>query len=66
VWSSVSGRGGTATYHIVGFAGFQIDDFDRSGRSSTINGSFVPLVQKGGGKTQKYFGVKSVKLVSTE
>ena len=66
VWSSVSGKGGTATYHIVGFAGFRIDDFDRSGRSSTINGSFVPLVQKGSGKTERYFGVKSVKLVSTD
>jgi hypothetical protein len=64
VWSKVAGNGSNAEYTITDFASFRIDDFERGGSESYINGSFVPkITHDGDGNGKKYFGVKSVKLV---
>jgi hypothetical protein len=65
VWSQVTGSGSNAEYTIIDFASFRIDEFERAGSESYINGSFVPkITHDGNGNGPKYFGVKSVKLVS--
>jgi hypothetical protein len=64
VWSKVTGSGSNAQYTIVNFASFRIDEFERGGSESYINGSFVPkITHDGDGNGEKYYGVKSVKLV---
>jgi hypothetical protein len=65
VWSTVTGNGANAIYHVVGFSAFRITGFDAhaGGSASSITGEFETLVTHGGGHNPHYFGVKAVKLV---
>jgi len=65
VYDTVSGGGANLSYHVVGFAGFNLQGYDFQGNSGQIDGWFVHVDWKGAGTsdTSTYFGATTSQLV---
>jgi hypothetical protein len=67
VFDRLDGNGANAQYNIIGWAGFELADFDAQGNDATIDGHFVSIVWEGLESetpgSDPYFGVKGVFLV---
>lgn len=67
VFDVLDGNGATARYNVIGWAGFELADFDAHGDEATIDGHFVSIVWEGLESStpgsDPYFGVKGLFLV---
>jgi Flp pilus assembly protein TadG len=65
VYNSTSGNGANLTYHVIGFAGFNVQGYSFKGNSGTIDGYFVKVDWEGTGtsNTSTYFGATTARLV---
>ena len=65
VYDTVSGGGANLQYHVIGFAGFNLQGYDFQGNSGQIDGWFVHVDWKGTGTsdTSTYFGATTSQLV---
>jgi len=66
VYDRVVGTGTNATYHVIGWVGFTITDFDARSSSGTITGYFTKAIWQGlpalPGSGQPDFGVRTIRL----
>jgi len=65
VYDTTSGNGANLQYHVIGFAGFNLQDYSFKGNSGTIDGSFVRVDWEGSGTSDPstYFGATTARLV---
>jgi hypothetical protein len=65
VYDIVQSNGSNLQYHIVGFAGFNVTDYNFQGNGGTIKGFFVHVdwQGKGSGSGSNYFGATTTQLV---
>jgi Flp pilus assembly protein TadG len=67
VYDILSGQGSNATYHVIGWVGFEIDGVTASGTSGSITGHFTRIIwdgiQNSSGSTGLDFGVRTINLV---
>jgi Flp pilus assembly protein TadG len=65
VYDTTSGSGANMQYHVIGFAGFNIQGDQFQGNSGSIDGSFVKVDWEGAGTsdTSTYFGATTTRLV---
>ena len=65
VYDSTAGNGANLEYHVIGFAGFDIQNYDFQGNSGWIQGSFTHVDWEGTGtsSTSTYFGATTSQIV---
>lgn len=67
VYDTMTGSGANATYHVVGWVGFHLTDFDARGSSGSITGYFTEVVWTGIQATsssgQPNLGARTVSLI---
>ena len=65
VYDLIQGNGANLQYHVIGFAGFNVQSYSFKGNSGSINGSFVKVDWEGTGtsNTSTYFGATTSRLV---
>jgi hypothetical protein len=65
VYDTTQGNGANLQYHVIGFAGFNLQDYSFKGNSGTITGSFVKVDWQGSGttNTSTYFGATTSQLI---
>jgi hypothetical protein len=65
VYDTTQGNGANLQYHVIGFAGFNLQDYSFKGNSGSIDGYFVKVDWQGTGtsNTSTYFGATTSRLV---
>jgi secretion/DNA translocation related TadE-like protein len=67
VYDTLTGGGSNAEYHIIGWAAFHVDSFDKGGNDGHVTGYFVNVIWTGlqatSGGQPPNFGVRSVQLI---
>jgi hypothetical protein len=65
VYDTTAGNGANLEYHVIGFAGFDIQNYDFQGNSGWIQGSFTKVDWQGTGtsSTSTYFGATTSQIV---
>ncbi len=65
VYDSTSGNGANLAYHVIGFAGFDIQSYEFQGNNGSITGSFTHVDWEGTGtsSTSTYFGATTSQIV---
>jgi Putative Flp pilus-assembly TadE/G-like len=65
VYDTTQGNGANLEYHVIGFAGFNLQDYAFKGSSGSIDGYFVKVDWEGTGtsNTSTYFGATTTRLV---
>ena len=67
VYDTLTGSGSNAEYHVIGWAAFHVDSFDKSGNNGSVTGYFVNVIWQGlqatSGGQPPNFGVRSVQLI---
>ena len=66
VYDSIVGTGSNATYHVIGWVGFTITDFDARSSSGSITGYFTTVVWQGlpapSNSGEPDYGVRTIRL----
>jgi secretion/DNA translocation related TadE-like protein len=67
VYDTLTGSGSNAEYHVIAWAAFHVDAFDKAGNNGSVTGYFVNVIWTGlqatGGGQPPNFGVRSVQLI---
>jgi secretion/DNA translocation related TadE-like protein len=67
VYDTLTGGGSNAEYHVIGWAAFHVDSFDKAGNNGSVTGYFVNVIWQGlqatSGGQPPNFGVRSVQLI---
>ncbi len=65
VYDTTAGNGANLQYHVIGFAGFNLQGYAFKGNSGSIDGYFVKVDWQGAGTsdTSTYFGATTTQLV---
>jgi secretion/DNA translocation related TadE-like protein len=68
VYDTLTGSGSNAEYHVIAWAAFHVDSFDKSGNTGSVTGYFTQVIWQGlqanpGGNQPPNLGVRSVQLI---
>jgi Flp pilus assembly protein TadG len=68
VYDTLTGNGANAHYHVIGWIGFYMTDYDARGSGGTLTGYFTEFIAQGilnqsGPSGQPNFGVRSIQLI---
>jgi hypothetical protein len=68
VYDTLTGNGANAQYHVIGWIGFLMTDWEARGNSGTLTGHFTEFIAQGilnqsGPSGQPDFGVRTVQLI---
>jgi len=68
VYETLGGTGQNATYYVIGWIGFYLQDYTIHGNTASLSGYFVQYIAQGilassGGAGPPNYGVKSIQLI---